>query len=150
MSIAGYLEQYEVNTFTPPTQAHGAWLYAACDDWWYPEDTERSGKWLIFLSNETVDRYWRLIQLALAMWRLGTEAKVTTGMKKPGKHHVICVYTYDYTDKADVMRIRQELYDIGIRRPIKYKADEQTRQGLYGANWPEDLRNGPFVPVYCV
>src|SRR5258706_13268943 len=96
----------DVNTFIPPTQVYGAWLYAACDHLWYPEDTERSGKWLIFLSNEAVDRYWLLVQLSLAMWRLGREAKVTTGIKKL-RNHVICVYTYDYNDVADVMRIRR-------------------------------------------
>jgi len=77
---------------------------------WYPEDTERSGKWLIFLSNEAVDRYWLLVQLSLAMWQLGREAKVTTGIKKL-RNHVICVSTYDYNDVADVMRIRLVLPD---------------------------------------
>lgn len=145
-------DRLEVNTDVPPTQAHGPWIFAACATaWWYPEDTERSGKWLIFLSNETIDRYWLLIHLSLAMWQLGRVAKVTTGLKKPGKDHVICVYTYDYADRADVMRIRQTLYDLGIHRPIVYKSNEQTRQGLYGANFgPPDFRSGPFVPLYRV
>jgi len=44
---------------------------------------------------------------------------------------VICVYTYDWTDKEDVKRIRQELRDLGITRKIPYKADRETLSGKY-------------------
>lgn len=149
----------EVNDPTPPTQATGIWLYAICDNLWYPEHTERSGKWLVFLPEEEIDRYWQLVCLSLSMWRLGSEAKVSTAAKKrhmdssslirrhptvrKPDNYVIVVYTYDYADKADVMRIREELYNIGIRCPISYKSDEQTYQGIYS--------NGDgFAPLYRV
>lgn len=44
---------------------------------------------------------------------------------------VICVYSYAYTDKDDVMRIRQELRKIGIENKIPYKTDKATGQGQY-------------------
>lgn len=44
---------------------------------------------------------------------------------------VICVYTYDWTDQEDVMRIRQQLRDLGVTSKIPYKADEDTYAGRY-------------------
>lgn len=140
----------EVNDDTPPTLATGAWLYAACENPWYPENTDRSGKWLVFLSNQSIDRYWQLIRLSLAMYRLGDEVKVTTGIRPPGKDHVICIYTYDYADYQDILRIRKELYEIGIRRPISYKSNEQTRLGQYGRDWPIKSEAGKFVSIYRI
>ena len=51
----------------------------------------------------------------------------------------MCVYTYDYEDKADVMRIREELRSLGIRREIIYKADEDTHRLRYGSD---------YTPIY--
>lgn len=44
--------------------------------------------------------------------------------------HVICVYSYDYSDENDVKRIRQALYKIGIDQPLGYKTDEDTAAGI--------------------
>jgi hypothetical protein len=140
---------HEVTELTLPTQATGAWLEAAIDNPFYPAKTERSGKWLVFLSDESIDRYWLLVQLSLSMYRLGSKAKVSTAASKQEKY-VIVVYTYDWADKADVMRIRQELYDLGIRYPIYYKSDEQTHQGSYGKNYKGRNRTGDFAPLYRV
>ncbi len=140
-----------------PTQATGGWLYADCGDaWWYPPDTPRSGKWLVFLDNDAIDDYWRLIQLSLSMWRLGRVAKVSTGLAPAGKQGVICVYTYDYADYEDVMRVRRELSSIGTRRRIPYKSNAQTRAGHYGQQWaynesgkaPAHVHLGSFEPIY--
>ena len=53
---------------------------------------------------------------------------------------VICVYTYDYQDEEDVMRVRQVLKDLGIQREIIYKADADTRAGSYGADYTPKYR----------
>lgn len=139
----------DVNDPTPPTEATGGWLYAACDAWWYPEDTPRSGKWLVFLPDERIDTFWFRVRFSLSMWRLGRTAKVTTG-RKGEKEHVVCVYTYDYADVADVMRIRQELRNLSITYRIPYKSNEQTHQGLYGAEYRGPNRSGSFTPIYRV
>lgn len=44
---------------------------------------------------------------------------------------VICVYAYDYQDKRDVMRIRQELRKLGFTNKLAYKTDEDTIAGKY-------------------
>ena len=149
---------YPVNDDMPPTCVEGQmWLYATSDHLWYPENTSRCGKWLVFLSDEAVDDYWQLIRLSLAMWRLGRTAKVSCGRLAP-KNHVICVYTYDYEDEADVMRVRRELSNIGIRRKLVYKSDAQTRAGLYGKQWaynesgkaPAHIKLDGYEPIYRV
>jgi Domain of unknown function (DUF1917) len=124
---------------TPPTQAmQDGWIYARRKQGDYPDYTERSGKWLIWLSAETIDRYWQKIKEAVEQGTLGSAA-AGSGRQKQGKPYVICVYTYDYADKADVMRIRQALRDLGIRKPIPYKADEDTERLRYGLD---------YTPIY--
>ncbi len=44
---------------------------------------------------------------------------------------VICVYTYDYADEADVRRVREELRALGFIDKLSYKADEDTLAGKY-------------------
>ncbi len=67
--------------------------------------------------------------------KLGSRAKVSTAKNPPlavnSNTKVICVYTYDWKDKNDVMRIRKELREIGIDWKIPYKSDEDTRKGKY-------------------
>ncbi len=127
----------------PPTQVtRPGWIHARRKHGDYPEDTQFSGKWLIWLSREVIDRYWQAIKAAVEQGRLGNEAKVATGAsrrQKQGHPFVICVYTYDYTDIIDVMGIRQVLRDLGIKRSISYKADEDTLRLRYGSN---------YTPVY--
>jgi Domain of unknown function (DUF1917) len=125
-----------------------AWIYALRKEGSYPAKTERSGKWLIFLGASTIDRYWQKVKAAVEQGQLGEQAKVSTRSqasmppevrrKKEARgdtRFVICVYTYDYEDKDDVMRIRQVLKDLGIARPIRYKADAATRAGSYGNDY---------------
>ncbi len=75
--------------------------------------------------------------------RLGHEAKVSTAANPPvkaGRPHVVCVYTYDYDDRADVMRVREELRALGILREITYKADEDTLSLRYGSDYTPKYR----------
>ena len=66
---------------------------------------------------------------------MGEMSKVAAAKDNPNATNssikVICVYTYDWTDEEDVMRIRQELRQLGITRKIPYKADEDTESGKY-------------------
>ena len=112
------------------------WLYAFRKKGQYPKLASRSGKWLIFVSPKNVDEVWRKIKKAVEEGRLGNSAKVSTAKTNPlrskrSKGHVICVYTYDWTDKKDVKRIREELRKLGITKKIPYKADEDTLAGRY-------------------
>jgi hypothetical protein len=78
---------------------------------------------------------WAKIKHATADGRLGDSAKAATAKPNPNASNpalkVICVYTYDWTDTADVGRIRQELRELGIVSKIPYKADHDTLVGRY-------------------
>ncbi|MEM2469116.1 MAG: DUF1917 domain-containing protein [Candidatus Jordarchaeales archaeon] len=110
------------------------WLYACRKKGKYPEATKRSGKWLIFVPPEKVDELWERVRRAVEEGRLGDVAKVSTAKPRPSatdRSRVICVYTYDWTDRDDVMRIREELRKLGVTWKIPYKADQDTREGRY-------------------
>ncbi|HYU73874.1 MAG TPA: putative phosphothreonine lyase domain-containing protein [Ktedonobacteraceae bacterium] len=102
----------------PTEVTNHAWIYALRKQGSYPAKTERSGKWLIFLSAQSIDRYWAKIKEAVEQGQLGEQAKVSTlnkGSMPPevrrkkeergDTRFVICVYTYDYADEADVMSV---------------------------------------------
>ncbi|MBU2573155.1 MAG: DUF1917 domain-containing protein [Elusimicrobia bacterium] len=111
------------------------WIYAERKTGQYPEATDRSGKWLIFVPLQNIDAVWERIKTATEEGRLGDSAKVATARPNPNAtdstKKVICVYTYDWQDKEDVMRIRKELRAIGIVWKIPYKSDEDTDAGKY-------------------
>ena len=114
------------------------WVYAQRKVGEYPEHTSRGGKWLIFVSGHSLHIVWEKIRVALERGKLGGLAKASTmkcGLHAPGsKHGVICVYTYDWRDREDVKRIREELRKIGITRKIPYKTDEDTERDIYRSN----------------
>jgi Domain of unknown function (DUF1917) len=141
-------KEHRLSESNPTEVMYHAWVCAQRKQGSYPEPTERSGKWLIWLSPENIDRYWAKIKEAVEQGQLGEEAKVSTRNKgsmtpevrrkkeeRGDTSFVICVYTYDYQDREDVMRIRQRLRDLGIRRPIRYKADSDTGAGKYGSDY---------------
>ena len=83
----------------------------------------------------SVDAVWGKIKTATEEGRLGDSTKVATARPNPiavdSSKKVICVYTYDWTDKEDVLRIRAELRALGIIYKIPYKSDEDTDKGKY-------------------
>lgn len=111
------------------------WVYAERKTGVYPTATERSGKWLIFVPLPNIDAVWERVRAATEAGKLGDSAKTATAMQNPNAvdqtKKVICVYTYDWQDKEDVMRIRAELRNIGISWKIPYKADVDTDAGRY-------------------
>ena len=59
-----------------PSQATRAyWIYATRRIGNYPESTERSGKWLIFVPMQRIDDVWRRIKRATEQGLLGDSAK---------------------------------------------------------------------------
>ena len=113
------------------------------DDYWVhvenpnplAEWTEQSGKWLIFTSFKKLDELWKLIHDETISGRLGIAAKAATskpnGLAKNPFIKVICVYTFDAKDQADVMRVRTRLREIGFIKKLSYKTDEATDLGIY-------------------
>ena len=127
------VQQYADSNPSEVTEVY--WLYALRQKGSYPRSTPRSGKWLVFVDRNEVDTLWATIKQATEAGQLGGNAKVATAKRNPyatgSKTKVICVYTYDWTDEADVRRIRIELRALGIAQKIPYKADVDTLRDKY-------------------
>ena len=119
------------------------WVYAYRQTGNYPRATINSGKWLVFVKLDELDETWLKIKKSVEEGRLGNSAKAATALHHPmaidSITKVICVYTYDWTDKEDVMKIRKELRKLGITWKISYKADIDTRMGNYRKRGKEKI-----------
>jgi len=117
------------------------WEYAQRKIGEYPEHTSRGGKWLIFVGGQNLPRIWSKIKIAVEEGKLGGLAKAPRHSSRAQRtgNGVICVYTYDWKDRSDVERIREELRKAGITRKISYKTDEDTERGLCSANSAEKI-----------
>lgn len=119
----------------PSQVTESYWLYCHNPKLDYPEHTPNGGKWLIFIQRDYIDEVWQKIKAAIQKGELGSTAKVSTTRSNPlareSKSHVICVYSYDSDDVEDVMRIREKLREIGIKRKIPYKTDKAEKNGKY-------------------
>jgi hypothetical protein len=113
------------------------WVWAHRTHGNYPSATARSGKWLVYVDESYVDNAWEPVRAATEAGRLGSSAKVATAYRNPhatsARAKVMCVYTYDWMDEADVMRVREELRtSCAVKRAISYKSDADTLADNYG------------------
>lgn len=95
-------------------------------------DPEKIGKWMVFLPRTEIDSVWNKVKEAVKEGHLW-ETKVST-MNSSNSTHVLIVYTKDYTDKDDVIRVLDYLETSNIKPPnkiIHYKTDLQTANGVY-------------------
>jgi hypothetical protein len=101
-----------------------------------PEATEdeKAGKWLIFQEPEVIDGAWKKVRDATVAGEIGISAKVSTAKPNPDSRDtrkVIYVYTRDWAEEADVMRIREKLRELGFVDRIGYKRNIETFAGEY-------------------
>lgn len=68
---------------------------------------------MLFPAIEDLARIWRLVVDGVISNRLGPSAKVAPDESKPGAR-LICIYTKDFRDQKDVLRVLQELVTIGV------------------------------------
>ena len=115
------------------------WTHAQRKKGKYPEHTSHGGKWLVFVGSHNLSRIWNKIKIAVEKGKLGSLAKTSRAEHQSSSNGVICVYTYDWKDRQDVQRIREELRKLGIIRKISYKTDEDTVRGIYRANSSEKI-----------
>ena len=93
----------------------------------------RPGKWMIFPLKQNVDETWVKIKTLLAANRLGPSAKLENNEESC----VICVYTDDYEDIPDVLRVLIALVRSRIpdkNKNFQYKTNEASKQGIYTNN----------------
>jgi hypothetical protein len=97
-------------------------------------EDENAGKWLIFQEPDLVDAAWKKVRDATVALELGISAKVSTAKPNPDSRDnrkVIYVYTKDWADEADVMRVREKLRELGFVDRIGYKRNIETFAGEY-------------------
>ncbi|KAF4121544.1 protein of unknown function (DUF1917) [Geosmithia morbida] len=88
-----------------------------------------------------VNDVWAVVARATADNELGIAAKVAPKSdmdEDPRKDRLICIYTADFKDTADVARVVRKLREIGLvnakGRPIYYKPDVFTYIGIASGN----------------
>lgn len=97
-------------------------------------EDEDAGKWLIFQEPDLVDAAWKKVRDATVAGQLGISAKVSTAKPNPDSRDdrkVIYVYTKNWADETDVMRVREKLRDLGFVDRIGYKRNLETFAGEY-------------------
>jgi nuclear transport factor 2 (NTF2) superfamily protein len=86
------------------------------------------------VDRDQVDEAWRSIRYATITGSLGISAKVSTEKPNPDSRDdrkVIFVYTQDWRDEADVMRVRARLRELGYVERLGYKRNIETYKGEY-------------------
>ncbi|RMZ69805.1 hypothetical protein GMOD_00008717 [Pyrenophora seminiperda CCB06] len=86
-----------------------------------------AGKWMLFPRAEDVTRVWRKIVTGVIDNRLGCGCKVATDNGK--NERLLCVYTKNFENTDDVLRVLNELNSMGLvpaEKPIYYKSDAYT------------------------
>jgi len=97
-------------------------------------EDENAGKWLIFQEPDLVDAIWKKVRDATVALELGISAKISTAKPNPDSRDarkVIYVYTKDWADEPDVMRVREKLRELGFVDRIGYKRNIETFAGEY-------------------
>lgn len=120
--------------FIPSQNGLSPWIQAYSPQY-DNSDHQNAGKWLLWINRADIDEVWDKIKKATEDG-IFLSAKVSTVKpsqlaKNPSKH-VICIYTYNYEDKKDVDRARNELRGMGFISKIPYKTDKTTLAGIYG------------------
>ncbi|KAM7193760.1 protein of unknown function (DUF1917) domain containing protein [Naviculisporaceae sp. PSN 640] len=113
-----------------------------------------SGKWMLFVNRHNVDEVWRRVARATANNDLGIAAKVD--LADGDDQRLICVYTKDFRDTADITRVLLKLRSLELIRAggkqIYYKMDAWTELGLYGGNeWqiPASMHSSNEIFAYA-
>jgi hypothetical protein len=97
-------------------------------------ESEIAGKWLIFQEPDLVDAAWKKVRDATVALELGISAKVSTAKPNPDSRDnrkVVYIYTKDWADEPDVMRVREKLRELGFVDRIGYKRNIETFAGEY-------------------
>jgi len=108
--------------------------------------SDTAGKWLIFLPSSEVDEAWIKIRDATVTGKLGIGAKVSTSRENEDSidnKKVIYVFTENWENEEDVMRVRNELKELGFTDRIGYKRNMDTYAGEY-------REKGKRVSIYSV
>lgn len=80
---------------------------------------------MLFPPVHQVNHTWSIVAYAVATGQLGIGAKVSPKRVDPEtRSRLICIYTDDFSNKEDVIRVLRKLKELGLvscGRPIYYK-----------------------------
>jgi hypothetical protein len=90
---------------------------------------------MLFPTEETAPSLWLQVVEAVIANKFGTMAKIASD----GPTRLICIYTKDFSDTADVKRVVEAMAAIGLTskdaaRPIYYKCDAFTNLDIGSGN----------------
>jgi len=94
------------------------------------------GKWLVYCSPDKVNDVWRIVASSMIRGELGFCIKVSTA-RKVASDHVVCVYTKNFIDLEDIMRVRKKLRELGFTNRLFYKPDIYTRLNIYSNSFSD-------------
>lgn len=85
------------------------------------ENNCTGGEWMLFPMPEELAQTWELVATATARNDLGTAAKVAADEGKGNRvPRLVCVYTRDFADMADVKRVLWQLVEMElVQRPAR-------------------------------
>ena len=109
------------------------------------KNPQNAGRWLIFRNKEYVDSLWNIIRTQTKLGKLGLAAEASSRAhadvySKKGSH-VIAVYTPDFRDKRQVLRVRENLRTLGVEGKIRYTKLNLAKQ---------DGKDGTALTIYYV
>lgn len=119
----------------PSQDLSQAWIYALGPETKDFSSNPNTGKWCIFGTKDNIDGLWDKVKAKVKTGHL-VLAKTSTayGADFFNGSFVICVYTRDWSDEAELKQSREVLRDAGFTEPLKYKRDIETINGVYGGD----------------
>ncbi|KAM3072073.1 hypothetical protein ACMFMF_007467 [Clarireedia jacksonii] len=99
-----------------------------------------TGKWMLFVPPTTLPETWSRIATATSTNSLGIAAKCAPrDPYNTSKSRLICIYTEDFSNMPDVIRVLKALKELGLvessgKQGIYYKCDAYTYLGLNSQN----------------
>ena len=164
--VAPVLEPLAPSTTDPREAPAGTrWLHAYSSLASDRLESELIGKWLIYVSCNSVRYCWTRVREATEGDALGIAAKVSTdwgkahdvvGMIAEGRpgwlDHVICVYTADWRDTGEVAHVGSRLaaVDAVRKQTLQYKPDAFTYHGTWSGRNPGDVAIYTMRPPFEV
>ena len=146
----------QLSSATAPCEApEGHWWIHAFNPAYSAVDATRVGKWLIRVGCNYVQYCWQRVREATEAGDLGIGSKVSTDLGDRNDivswaAHTVCVYTRDWRDCDDVLRFAKALKtnDAVRTRPIYYKPDTMTYEGIWELSSPGKVAIYTFKPPY--
>jgi hypothetical protein len=117
----------------PSTTLNEVWINAPGKSTKSFYSSSATGKWCIFpTEEEEADELWAKIKVLAEQDAFVLAKSSTIALRHRFPSYVICVYTLDWKNEEDVMRVKDALRSGGIQHQLKYKRDVDTFNNVYG------------------